>query len=78
MHRLDYQWKRQLKCEQVRKKYQNKMIIKEVANKTGPIKHTVFPQLNNQLLLQQEQASATKLVNKMLLQNILPHHVAER
>jgi len=41
MHRLDYQWKRQLKSEQ-------------------------------------EQASATRLVNKMLLQNILPHHVAER
>ena len=38
MHRLDYQWKRQLKSEQ-------------------------------------EQASATRLVNKMLLQNILPHHV---
>ncbi len=40
MHRLDYQWKRQLKTEQ-------------------------------------EQASTTKLVNKMLLQNILPHHVAD-
>ena len=38
MHRLDYQWKRQLKNEQ-------------------------------------EQASATRLVNKMLLQNILPKHV---
>ncbi len=40
MHRLDYQWKRQLKQEQ-------------------------------------EQASTTKLVNKMLLQNILPLHVAD-
>ena len=40
MHRLDYQWKRQLKSEQ-------------------------------------EQASATRLVNKMLLQNILPHHVGK-
>ena len=60
------------------------MIIKEVANnfkffnRMGPIKHTIFPQLYNYSLLQQEQASATKLVNKMLLQNILPHHVAER
>ena len=26
---------------------------------------------------EQEQASATRLVNKMLLQNILPHHVGK-
>ena len=40
MHRLDYQWKRQLKAEQ-------------------------------------EQAINVKIVNKTLLQNILPHHVAD-
>ncbi len=40
MHRLDYQWKRQLNTEQ-------------------------------------EQAHSTRLVNKMLLQNILPKHVAD-
>jgi hypothetical protein len=40
MHRLDYQWKRQLNAEQ-------------------------------------EQAVNVKIVNKMLLQNILPHHVGK-